>query len=48
MEEVQDNILFFIEVKKLIIAYMFHDHFPNVVLKVSTIQDSLQEYLYNT
>ena len=35
MEEVQEHILFFINVEQLIIVHMFQVHFPNLVMKVS-------------
>ena len=45
LAEVQEHILCFIEVEKLIIAHMLQVHLLNQVLKVSIIQHSLQELM---
>ena len=41
MEEIQEHILCFIKVEQLIISHMFQFQFPNIVLKVSTMQHAL-------
>ena len=45
MEEVQEHILFSINVYQLIMVHMFQDQLHNPVQKVSTMQNALQEWL---
>ena len=45
LEEVQEHILFSIKVGQLSMAHMFQDQLYNPVLKVSTMQHVLQEWL---
>ena len=48
LEVVQVNILFFIKADQLIISHMFQVQSPNVVLKVSRMQHTLQEWIEQT
>ena len=45
LEEVQEYILFSIKVDQLIMVHMFQDQLQNPVQTVSTMQNSLQEWL---
>ena len=45
LEEVQEHILFYINVGKFTMAHMLQDQLPNTVKKLSTMQHALKECL---
>ena len=44
---VQEHTLYFIKVKQLIMSHMFQDKFLDQVHKVSTMQHSMEEWIYH-